>query len=176
MTDQDTWNLAVAAVTEEFDRIPPSRRLLAAEGLKAVRACKLALHAVVDLVGAAEVCASCLGQCCRTGKYHVTVLDLLAYLVDGRELFIPRFGQNGCPYLGAHGCLMEPSLRPFNCITFNCDLVESLLDPQKKECLVRLELELRDCCRKVEDLCGLHVRGGLMMSQERTLSGGEPIA
>lgn len=165
------WNLAVAAVTEEFDRIPPSRRALMAEGIIAVRACKQEMHAVVEVVDAAEECASCRGECCRTGKYHFRVLDLLAYLVAGRELFIPRFGQDICPYLGAHGCLMEPSLRPFNCITFNCDRVESLISLQERERLVRLEQELRDCCRRLEELCGLHVRGGLMMSQERKLAG-----
>jgi hypothetical protein len=163
-------------VTEEFDRIPPSRRALIAEGIKDVRACKQALHAVIEVVGAAEVCSSCRGECCRTGKYHFMVLDLLAYLAAGRELFNPRFDQEGCPFLGANGCLMEPSLRPFNCITFNCDRVESLIAPQERKRFVCLEQELRDCGRRLEELCGLHVRGGLMMSQERTLSGGEPIA
>ena len=170
MTDQETWDLAVAAVTEEFDRIPSSRLALIAAGITAVRVCKQALHAVVEEAGASGVCTSCRGECCRTGKYHFRVLDLLAYLVDGRELFTPRFGREGCPFLGEQGCLMAPSLRPFNCITFNCDRVEALIDPRERNRLVSLEHELRDCCRRVEVLGGLTVKGGLMMSQERTLS------
>ena len=164
MTDREQWNLAVASVMEEFRGLAPSLRESLADAVRGVRSCKEAIHAVAEGVAAPGICASCGGECCRTGKYHVTVTDLLVYLADGRELFVPRFGQNSCPYLGEEGCLMPPGFRPFNCITFICDRVDGMLEPMEKERLLGLEQELRDRCRTVGDLFGGRLRGALLLT------------
>jgi hypothetical protein len=161
--------MAVAAVTEEFSRLAPFRRALVGEAAEAVKACKQALHTIVEGVAAAGICASCGGECCRTGKFHFTVVDLLVYLVDGRELFTPRFGQEACPYLGAPGCLMAPVYRPFNCITFNCERVECLLEPREKERFTRHEEKLRSHYKSFEELFGARFMGGLLMNGERNI-------
>ena len=167
MTDRETWNLAVAVVAGEYERLSAPQRAAVAEAAEAVKTCKKALHRIVEAVAAADICASCRGACCRTGKYHFTVVDLLVYLSDGRELFTPRFDQGACPYLGERGCLMEPAQRPYNCVTFNCEGVEQLLGPREKERLIRLELELRAHYTRFEELLGNRFMGGLLMNWER---------
>jgi hypothetical protein len=168
VTDRESWKLAVAAVAEEFARLSPIRRALVGEAVEAVKACKQALHTIVEGVAASGICASCGGECCRTGKFHFTVVDLLVYLAEGRELFTPRFDREACPYLGAPGCLMEPVYRPFNCITFNCERVELLLEPHEKEGLARDEEKLRSDYKRFEKLFGTRFMGGLLMNWERT--------
>lgn len=157
---------------EEYGRLPVSQRAVVAEATEAVKACKKALHRIVEAVAAADICASCRGACCRSGKYHFTVVDLLVYLSDGRELFTPRFDQGACPYLAERGCMMEPARRPYNCVTFNCDGVERLLEPREKERLVRLEQELRANYTRLEELFGNRFMGGLLMNWERGCSRG----
>lgn len=169
MTDRETWNLAVAAVAAEFALLLPSRKALLAELTESVKACKKELHAVVEGVGAGNICAACGGGCCLTGKYHVTVVDLLVYLVEGKELFSPRFDQEFCPFLGERGCLMEPARRPFNCVTFNCERVELLLEPQEKERFAALERALRALYGRFEELFGNRFMGGLLMNCERDI-------
>ncbi|MCM2358822.1 MAG: hypothetical protein NDI77_11785 [Geobacteraceae bacterium] len=171
MTDRESWDLAVAAVAGEFAALSPSRRALLAELTLAATACKKELNAVVTAVSAAEICAACGGGCCETGKYHVTVVDLLVYLVEGKELFTPRYDQGMCPYLGAQGCLMAPAYRPYNCVTFNCERVERLLMQAEKERLASLERELRSLYGRFEELCGNRFMGGLLMNCERDLIG-----
>ena len=169
MTDRETWNLAVAAVAAEFALLLPSRKALLAELTESAKTCKKELHAVAEGVSVANICAACGGECCMTGKYHVTVVDLLVYLVEGKELFEPRFEQERCPFLGERGCLMEPACRPFNCVTFNCERVELLLEPQDMERLVRLEQALRALYGRFEELFGNRFMGGLLMNCERDI-------
>jgi hypothetical protein len=172
VTDLETWNLAVAAVTAEFAALPPARQSLVAEFAGAIKVGKEALHAVVEQVSASEICASCGGACCLTGKFHVTVVDLLVYLAEGRELFTPGFDLGRCPYLGTQGCLMAPPYRPFNCVTFNCEQVEWLLEPLEKERSVLLEQELRSLYGRFEELFGNRFMGGLLMNCERDIKQG----
>jgi hypothetical protein len=173
MTDRETWNLAVAAVAAEFAALPPARQALTAELAGAVKGVKKSLHAVVEEVSAGEICASCGGECCLSGKFHVTVVDLLVYLAEGRELFTPRFDQGRCPYLGTQGCLMEPPYRPFNCVTFNCEQVECLLEFAEKDRSVLLEGELRALYGNIEELFGSRFMGGLLMNCERDVIQGQ---
>ena len=109
-----------------------------------------------------------------SGKYHVTVVDLLVYLVDEKELFVPRFGRGVCPYLGSRGCQMAPAYRPLTCVIFNCELVEGLLDPLQKELLRDLEGELRGYYAGLEELFGRRFMGGVMMHGERAQTAGRP--
>ena len=169
MTDRETWNLAVAAVAAEFALLPPSRKALLAELTESVKTCKKGLHAVAEGVSAGNICAACGGECCMTGKYHVTVVDLLVYLAGGAELFSPHFDQEHCPYLGEQGCLMAPAYRPFNCVTFNCERVESRLEPAEQERLVLLEQRIRALYGRFEALFENRFMGGLLMNCEREL-------
>jgi hypothetical protein len=163
------WNLVVAAVAAEHAALAPARKALVAELAEAVKGAKEALHAIGEGVCVGEICASCGGECCMTGKFHVTVVDILVYLAEGRALFTPDFGQGRCPYLGERGCLMASSYRPFNCVTFNCERVEWLLEPHDKERFVLLERELRALYGRFEEEFGNRFMGGLLQNWERDI-------
>jgi hypothetical protein len=169
VTDRNTWDLAVAAVTAEFAALPLEQQTLLAEMSEAVVVCKRELHAVVETVSAAGVCTACGGECCRTGKYHFTVVELLVHLVERKELFTPRFEQQFCPYLDERGCLMASAYRPFNCVIFNCEQLENQLTTAQKERLIRLERELRSLYAGFERLFGNRFMGGLLMNCERDI-------
>jgi hypothetical protein len=169
VTDRASWNLAVAAVTAEFAALSRAQQALLAEMSESVKVCKRELHTVLEKVSAAGVCAACGGECCRTGKYHFTVVELLVYLVERKELFTPRLDQEFCPYLGERGCLMAPAYRPFNCVIFNCEQLETQLTPAQKDRLVRLERELRAVYAGFERVFGNRFMGGLLMNCERDI-------
>lgn len=105
---------------------------------------KSALHALTRRVDPASHCTDCGGACCVAGKYHFTRADLLVYLKTDEPLFVPRFDNGLCPYLGPGACLMAPPFRPFTCITFNCELIEDRLAAEEVSRFYGLERELRD--------------------------------
>lgn len=175
MTDQELWSEAVAAVSREYELLPGQLRQRVAEiccELSAVKGAYQGLAATVDADG---ICADCQGLCCGHGKHHFTVVDLLGYRTAGRELFVPDFGNPICPYHTGSGCLMEPALRPLNCIIFLCDRLDALLpEPARRE-LASLEKELRRlyCC--LELLLGSRFANGLLITHERALISGERL-
>jgi hypothetical protein len=169
MTDREKWDRGVAAVREEYAALSPLLRTRLKERSAAVKSRKKSLHSIVEAMGAGEICAECRGECCDRGKNHVTVIDLLVYLSDDRQLFTPCFERDLCPYLGENGCLMEPEYRPYNCITFICERVEGVLEPAEQERFYAVERELRALCEGFEQLFDNRFRAGLLINSERDL-------
>jgi hypothetical protein len=170
MTDHEMWDYGVAAVRKEYTALSPSLKARLNEYTKAIKSCKQNLHLIGSGARAAEICAQCRGECCKGGKSHVTVVDLLVYLAEDKELFIPSFEWEICPYLVESGCLMGPQYRPYNCITFICDRVEGLLDVEERECLYAVERELRSLYEALERLFDNSFRYGFLNSSERYLA------
>jgi hypothetical protein len=140
---EEQWREGVRRVTLAYRELPEPllgelHRLCAT-----LRETRAAMQALVARVDAAVHCAGCGGECCVKGKYHFTRADLLVYLAAGETLFEPLFGNGLCPYLGSRGCLIPPDYRPFNCITFNCELIEDLLTEEELASFYRMERELR---------------------------------
>jgi hypothetical protein len=169
MTDREKWVRGVAAVRNEYAALPYALRVQLAECIALIKLRKKTLQALVDEVRAGEICAACGGECCARGKNHFTVVDLLAYLADDRQLFTPRFGREICPYLGEFCCLMPPEYRPYNCITFVCERVEGLLAPREQALFYAVERELRELYERLERLLDNRFRAGLLMNCERDL-------
>ena len=169
MTDREKWDRGVAAVRKEYAALSPLLRTRLKERSAAVKSCKKSLHSIAETMGAGEICTECRGECCASGKNHVTVVDLLVYLSDDRQLIAPCFERDLCPYLGEHGCLMEPEYRPYNCITFTCERVEGLLEPAEQERFYTVERELRALCEGFEELFDNRFRAGLLINCERDL-------
>ncbi len=169
MTEREMWRQAVAAVSSEYAALAPSLRERLQPLCESIKAAKRWVHAVTEAVSPAAICAACGGACCAKGKYHFTVVDLLVFLNNGQPLFEPCFGRGLCPYLGERSCLMEPDYRPFNCLTFNCELVEARLAPREVECFYSGEMELRRLYAGVEELFGNRFMHGLLMNYERGL-------
>jgi hypothetical protein len=143
MSLEDEWRDGLQRVVRAYDG------LCQVEGGKVRTLCLLmmerkeAMYALTKEVDASIHCAACGGACCVRGKYHFTPVDLLAYLVTGKELFSPLFDNGLCPYLDQTSCLMPPAYRPFNCITFNCEIIEDHLQPHEVGRFYQLERELR---------------------------------
>ncbi|QXE89526.1 hypothetical protein [Geomonas subterranea] len=136
------WQEAVHRVTAAFGRLPHPVRLELEEFARGMAAHKEAMQQLVAQVDAAAHCAGCGGACCARGKYHFSAVDLLVYLAAGKPLFAPRFDNGLCPYLGEPECLIPPGYRPFNCITFNCDLIEDQLPREEVSRFYKMEQEL----------------------------------
>jgi hypothetical protein len=165
--DADTWGRAVNAARKEYAALPVpvlgKIRILLAN----IKKLKTALYELNKSVEGEAVCALCLGDCCASGKYHFTVTDLLVYISDANELFVPDFSSKHCPYLGENGCIMEPEYRPFNCITFNCERIERLLLHSDVQKFYGIERKLRIQYNAVEEIFGNKFVYGLLSNFER---------
>lgn len=124
---------------------------------------KGALQALAAQADAASQCAGCGGACCVAGKYHFTAVDLLVYLSTGEPLFAPLFDNGLCPYLAQDGCLIAPAYRPFNCITFNCELIEDLLSADQVSRFYQLERELRSNYAEIRSLFPANSMDGALL-------------
>lgn len=174
MTDHEKWEGALETVRREFFLLSPLLRAEIATRCTTIRSLKLELHEIAESADCADLCALCRGACCTAGKYHFTVIDLLAYLSCGRDLFTPRFAEaangGGCPYAGSRGCLMEPQFRPYTCITFICEEVEDRL-PSGSERFYLLAGELRSLYADLERLFQKRFISGLIMNYDRDVIG-----
>ena len=64
---------------------------------------------------------------------------------------------------------MMPPHRPFTCVTFNCDRIESLLEPSRERSFAQTEQQLRSLYRKFEELFCNRFMGGLLINCERNI-------
>lgn len=167
MTEKEKWDLGVDAVLREYSGLSPELKTKVSSFSAAIKSCKSQIHLIAEVAGAAEICALCNGECCKSGKNHFRGVELIVYLNDGRELFTPCFEREICPFLGESGCLMEPEYRPYNCITFICERVEDQLGPPQKERYYTLALDLRDLYREMEQLLDNRFRCSLLSVYER---------
>jgi hypothetical protein len=169
------WGKAVEAVAREYAALPCTLRTWIGERAAVIRERKIALSRLSQGVGGEGICAACRGECCARGRHHFTVIDLLVHLAAGRPLFSPDFAGDRCPWLGPAGCLMNPEYRPFNCVTFNCERVEGLLDPAVHDRFYRIEAELRAVYGEVEELFGNRFMQGLLLNYERAAADGDSV-
>ena len=174
MNDHELWKRAVAQLEKEYHALPPSSADAVNHFLKLIQELKKSIHRIVEQVDVGTICSMCGGECCFRGKYHVTVIDVLAYLAAEKELFTPLFLEDWCPYLVESRCAMAPDFRPFNCVTFNCERVEGLLELDRAEHFYVLEKELRCCYEAIEKLHGKRFLHGLLINYEQdvVLGGG----
>jgi hypothetical protein len=150
LTDQEKWADAVMVVRREYGELSEEARAALAGMAAALRLEKREFHSLTAGMGSERLCADCMGACCRSGKYHFSVVDLLVFLSGGEEIVKPSFQVGCCPYMGKDGCQMEPSFRPFPCITFHCEELLSLLAPEAAERLPVLEKGLRTRYGQIE--------------------------
>lgn len=172
MNAAELWAAAARAVTAEYGSLPAALKLEITAILTATAALKVKAAALVD---AGALCEACQGLCCRFGKHHFSVVDLLGFLVAQRELFAPDFNNPVCPYHTGAGCMMEPALRPFTCTIFICEQVEARLDDTVRPELAAIEQELRSLGTKLEQLLGNRFENGLLITYERSLVSGSTL-
>lgn len=136
------WRSALGAVAKELPRLAAAERAWMAEQLVQIGRCQQQLQDLFAGAGGAGVCQTCAGACCERGTHHLTLVNLLAYLLAGKQPPTPDFART-CPFLGDAGCLLPATHRPFNCVTFICEPVEEGLSPAGREVFWALERRLR---------------------------------
>lgn len=163
--------MAVELASREFRELDASVRAQAELIIREIMATKAGISSIFDGLNGIEICRLCRGECCQTGCFHFTAVDLLAYLITGRELFTPRFDNGACPYLGDTGCLMEASYRPYNCVTFVCDRVDAGMDPVVRNRFAELSSTLNSLYRQIEELFANRFVSGILNNGARFAEG-----
>jgi hypothetical protein len=175
VTDSELWSEAVGQVKREYHALPsPLKQQLC--GISAeIMELKGEHQKLLATFDAERLCGGCNGVCCRYGKHHFSAVELIGYLVFERELFRPSFDDPVCPYIGDSGCMMEPALRPFNCIIFICEDLDKRLDEGSRTLLEALEKRLRLLYRQFGEMLGSRFENGLLISYQRSLDTGIPV-
>lgn len=165
MNDTQSWEQAVRTVRDSYERFQPEARAELDGQIQRIMQLKEDLVGRTLEAGSAGTCRQCGGECCRYGKYHVSVLDLLAYISSGTEPVTPDFDRGpACPYSGAGGCLMPPRFRPMTCVIFNCELVEGQMGPGELTALHATEGRLRDAIALAGRIAGQRLDRALLLS------------
>jgi len=170
MTTQDDiklWNSIVSRIDGEWQVLPVDEKRWVTDHLRTIISLQEQLHELFLAVGGDECCRTCDGECCGHGRFHPTLVNVLACLLAGHPVPQPDF-ERLCPYIAAAGCQFPPGLRPYNCISFICEAVEDRLDPEAKrafyhlEGLIRAQYELFAARYAGSSLRGLLIRGQLL--------------
>jgi len=165
VNDQAAWEQAVATAGEWYSSLPSAVRAELDGLLEEVMQLKERLVEQVTSSGSSGICRTCGGECCLLGKYHVSVLDILAYRKTGVEPVIPDFSAGpACPYSDASGCLMPARYRPVTCVIFNCQPIEDRLTTTDRETLHKCEKRLRDAVRRAGQTSGTRLDRPLLFS------------
>jgi len=165
VNDQAVWEQAVATAGEWYSNLPSAIRAELDGLLEEVMQLKERLVEQVTSAGSSTTCRTCGGECCLLGKYHVSVLDILAYRKAGVEPVIPIFSAGpACPYSDASGCLMPPRYRPVTCVIFNCQLIEDRLTTVERDTLLEYEKRLRDTVSRAGHTSGTRLDRPLLLS------------
>ena len=139
---QVLWQDLIQQIQQEWRALDEAERSWIVVKIERLIDVQQQLHRLVTVADGEGICRDCDGACCGHGLYHPTLVTVLAHLVLNRPLPIPEF-QQSCPYLGLSGCSFSPDVRPYNCLTFICDLIEDRLSVEQRQALSTLELELR---------------------------------
>jgi hypothetical protein len=163
--DQQRWDQAVKAADSDYEGLDSATRAQLAVLIGQIMRLKEGLVDQVLAAGSASICRECAGQCCLNGKYHVSVLDLLAYRIEGAEPVVPDFtAVPACPYSGTAGCRMPPRFRPMTCVVFNCELVEERVGQDERAALCATENLLREAIAQANRVAGRRLDRALLLS------------
>jgi len=140
--DTEQWQTLLAQLAAEVAALPEPERCWLEARVADIERLQGRMHDFFLRVGGAEVCRDCNGACCAKGLHHLTLANLLTFLLRGETPPAPDFS-NTCPLLGECGCLWPAERRPFNCVTFLCEAGEETLTADSREEFYRLERALR---------------------------------
>ena len=159
------WQQSLLQVRRELSSLCADERQWLEQHLGLVVELKSRLHDLFVTAGGPGLCHKCDGACCAHGQHHMTLVEVLAAAVSASPLPEPCADAT-CPFLSQRGCLLEPGMRPFNCVTFQCEQVEERLSAQQREEFYRLENELRELYQLFERrYAGASLRGLVIRSQ-----------
>ncbi len=136
------WIELIAKIRNQFVHLADIEKEWLRDRLAVIEKIQTQLDQLFCKAGGETACADCDGECCGCGRHHITLTNLLAYLVEDETPPAPDFSKT-CPYLGESGCLLQVASRPYNCITFFCEQLEDGLSVVDREALRELDRQLR---------------------------------
>jgi hypothetical protein len=161
-TDAALWVTTLARASNELAALPVTERNWLAEQVRRIGELQAGIDRLFREVDGPAICADCLGGCCGGGRHHVTLTNLLGYLLAGKTPPAPDFSRS-CPQLGAEGCRLPAEHRPFNCIIFFCERIDNSLTDAQRSAVAGIEAELRSTYHGVAERCpGAGLRGLLI--------------
>lgn len=167
---QPDWPSVVQRVRQEVDALGYEERGWLCERIASIEELQQSLDELFRQAGGLDSCGVCDGSCCACGKHHLTLTNLLAYLLVDETPPVPSF-ECTCPFLGQEGCLLPVARRPYNCITFFCETLEDRLNTSEQEQLRALDRQLRKEYQLVEQRYPAATLRGLWIALERVGDG-----
>jgi len=165
VNDQAAWEQALSNAGSWYCGVPAAIRLELDGLLEEIMHLKQMLVELVTSSGSSAICRACGGECCNLGKYHLSVLDILAYRKTGLEPLVPDFSSTpACPYSNASGCLMTAPYRPLTCVIFNCQSIEERLTAPQRQTLDEYESALRATVARAGRLHDMRIDRPLLLS------------
>lgn len=160
------WQRTVTAVMAELEYLDHQRRAWISEAVQKIARDQQRMHALFLAADGPAACSRCNGACCACGTHHFTLVNLLAYLIEGTLPPLPDFSRP-CPFLDHSGCRLPVARRPFNCVIFLCeDIWHNLSESQQRQARL-LEEELRRQYLAFDELFAGSSLRGLLIRAER---------
>ena len=167
---QTDWPALVLRINRELAVLDEVERSWLKDRLAVIAATQQQLDELFARAGGSDACTGCDGACCGCGRHHLTLTNLLAYLLEGESPPAPDFNST-CPFLGERGCRLPVDRRPYNCITFFCEILEDRLAPGEREQLRHLDHQLRSEYQRVAERYPAASLRGLWIALERVGNG-----
>ena len=163
------WRQLVAQIADEYRQLPESEKEWIAKRLQRLGELQRQLNRLFERGSGLQSCGDCLGECCAKGHNHMTLANLLGFLQREQSPPPADFSRT-CPFLGGQGCLLTVEMRPYNCISFVCDIIESSLTSDEVSEFYSLEQQLRSI---YQEFAERYVGGGLtgLLLQSERLNG-----
>lgn len=139
---QQLWEEIVSQVEIQYQALEQEEKAWLQPKLRDIADLQLQLNNLFMAAAGEQHCAHCAGDCCSAGHNHMTMVNLLQYLSRHEHPPLPDFDRR-CPFLGDQGCLLSVAHRPYNCISFICDTIESTLGDEQIKYFYRIEARLR---------------------------------
>lgn len=163
---QPDWPALLQRIKHELEALDCAEKAWLKERLDCIAVLQIELDALFCKAGGVAACTGCDGACCSCGRHHVTLTNLLSYLLEGETPPVPDYSRT-CPYLGEKGCLLIVARRPYNCITFFCETLENQLDAVDCERLRTLDRALRNEYERVAERYPAASLRGLWIALQR---------
>ena len=160
------WPRLLQKLRDELGALGESDRQWLRHRLESIAAIQFDLDNLFQAAGGARACAECDGACCGCGRHHLTLANLLAYLLADEVPPAPDPSKT-CPYLGESGCLLPVDRRPYNCITFFCEQLEANLSAADRQQLRLLDRQLRQEYQRLAERYPAASLRGLWIALER---------
>jgi hypothetical protein len=160
------WRQLIEQIESEYQQLPDEEKIWIAARLQQIETLQQQLHRLFTRGQGERACASCLGGCCAKGHNHMTLPNLLSFLQSGKQPPPVDFSRT-CPFLSDTGCLLPITCRPYNCISFVCDIIEENLIQEEQERFYATERQLRNIYLQFADRYVGAAMTGLLIQEQR---------